>query len=154
MNTVKQDSSEWADGLNLMAGPYFLGLFQPSPETKGFWEGVSRHELLLKWCSACQRAHHPKRIVCTGCGSADLSWQRSSGRGKVYSFSEVHHVADKAFMASVPYTIGLVALDAGVYLLSRLLSELGPIAIDQLVQLDFQVLESGRLLPVFKVGRS
>jgi uncharacterized OB-fold protein len=154
MNTVKQDSSEWAEGLNLMAGPYFLGLYQPSPETKGFWEGVSRHELLLKWCSACQRAHHPKRIVCTGCGSADLSWQRSSGRGKVYSFSEVHHVADKAFMASVPYTIGLVALDEGVYLLSRLLSELGPIAIDQLVQLDFQVLESGRLLPVFKVGRS
>jgi len=83
-----------------------------------------------------------------------LCWQRSSGRGKVYSFSEVHHVADKAFMASVPYTIGLVALDEGVYLLSRLLSELGPIAIDQLVQLDFQVLESGRLLPVFKVGRS
>jgi uncharacterized OB-fold protein len=137
-----------------MAGPYFLGLYQPSPETKGFWEGVSRHELLLKWCSDCQRAHHPKRIVCTGCGSADLSWQRSSGRGKVYSFSEVHHVADKAFMASVPYTIGLVALDEGVYLLSRLLTELGPIAIDQLVQLDFQVLESGRLLPVFKVGRS
>ena len=57
-------------------------------------------------------------------------------------------------MASVPYTIGLVALDEGVYLLSRLLSELGPIAIDQLVRLDFQVLESGRLLPVFKVGRS
>jgi uncharacterized protein len=152
MNLLPQEGPAWAEGLRLMAGPYFLGLYQPSPETKGFWEGVQRRELLLKWCPACQRAHHPKRIVCTGCGSADLSWKRSEGRGKVYSFSEVHHVADAAFIEAAPYTLGLVQLDEGVSLLSRLLAEPGPIAIDQPAWLDFRVLENGRLLPVFRIG--
>ena len=154
MSMPGEDSSEWAGGLNLSAGPYFLGLYQPSPETKGFWQGVQRGELLLKWCQPCQRAYHPKRIVCTQCGDGDLDWKKSLGLGKVYSFSEVHHVADPAFKASVPYTIGLVALDEGVHLLSRLIAEPGPIAIDQPVRVDFRVLESGRLLPVFLVGKS
>ena len=34
---------DWSQGVPLMAGPYFLGLYQPSPETKDFWDGVAQH---------------------------------------------------------------------------------------------------------------
>lgn len=147
---------DWSQGVPLNAGPYFIGLYQPSPETAGFWAGVEQHELRVKWCTACARAFHPKRIVCTVCGSDALDWKRVSGRGKVYSFSEIHRASSPVFQASVPFTVGVVALDEGVYLLSRLIAAPGlgsaAIRIDAPVQVDFRVLEEGKLLPVFLVG--
>jgi uncharacterized protein len=144
---------DWAQGVPLMAGPYFLGLYQPSPETKDFWDGVARHELRLKWCPHCARAHHPKRIVCTFCGNTELESKRAAGRGTVYSFSEVHRAAVAAFSSATPYTVGVVKLDEGVHLFTRLISSSSPIAIDDPAEVDFRVLEMGQLLPVFVVGK-
>jgi uncharacterized OB-fold protein len=146
-------SIDWAQGLPLTAGDYFLGIYQPSPETAGYWEGVARRELMLKWCPHCSVAFHPKRIVCTACGTTELGWRRSAGEGKVYSFSEVHHAPGEVFAASVPYTVGLVALEEGVHLFARLIPDPAPIAIDAPARLDFRVLEMGQLLPVFLVGK-
>jgi uncharacterized OB-fold protein len=146
-----QKPVDWSRGVPLMAGPYFVGLYQPSPETAGYWEGVQRRELLLKWCARCSKAYHPKRIVCTDCGSTELGWKKASGRGTVYSFSEVHHAALPAFAASVPYTVGLVALEEGVHLMTRFIKDARPIAIDAPARVDFRVLETGQLLPVFLV---
>lgn len=152
MNPAPNEGPAWAEGLPLTAGPYFLGLYQPSPETQGYWEAVTRHELVLKWCRACQCAFHPKRIVCTACGSSELVWKASTGRGKVYSFSEVHHVTDSSFLGAAPYTLGLVQLEEGVTLFARLIADPGPIAIDQPARVDFKILENGRLLPIFRIG--
>ncbi len=145
---------DWSQGLPLTAGDYFIGIYQPSPETIGYWEGVKRRELMLKWCPRCAKAFHPKRIVCTDCGTTELTWKQASGRGKVYSFSEVHHAPSEAFAKSVPYAVGLVALEEGVHLFARLIPEGGPVAIDAPVRVDFRVLELGHLLPVFVVGGS
>jgi uncharacterized OB-fold protein len=153
MSTETSQSLDWPNGLQLTAGPYVIGLYQPSPETAGYWQGVREHQLLLKWCGHCSAMFHPKRIVCTQCGSSELTWRRASGRATVFSFSEVHHAADPAFAASVPYTVGLVLLEEGVHLLSRLIPEPGPIAVDAPAMLDFRVLEKGQVMPVFLVGR-
>ena len=150
----QQPQVEWSEGLRLMAGPYFLGLYQPSPETAGFWDAVKRRELVLKWCPHCAKPFHPKRIVCTDCGADDLEWKQASGRARVYSFSEVHRAPGPPFTDAAPYTIGLVCLEECVTLLSRLFAEPGPIAIDAPASLDFRVLETGQLLPVFRVGPS
>ena len=141
--------TNWSRGLPLKAGDWFIGLYQPSPETAGFWAGVARRELHLKHCAACKRDFHPKRIVCTDCGSTALSWKRACGRGTVYSFSEVHRAPSPAFVASTPYIVGLVRLEEGVYLFTRF--EDGPVAIDAPVMVDFRVLELGNLMPVFRV---
>lgn len=154
MTQTPMPDIDWSAGLPLTAGPYFIGLYQPSPETTDFWDGVKRHELLLKWCRHCEKPFHPKRIVCTDCGASDLTLKASSGRGRVYSFSEVHRAPAPEFAAATPYTIGLVALDEGVYLFTRFVPAPGPIAIDAPAELDFQVLEQGRLMPVFRVGAS
>ena len=61
-------------------------------------------------------------------------------------------MTDSAFIEAAPYTLGLVQLEEGVSLLSRLIAEPGPMAIDQPARVDFRVLENGRLLPVFLVG--
>src|SRR5262249_25350714 len=98
MSTDNQLPSEaWAKGVPLSAGIWGFGIWQPSPEVAEFWEGVARRELLLKWCPHCKRAFHPKRIICTACGATDLEWTKSKGRGKVYSFSEVHRAPTDTF---------------------------------------------------------
>lgn len=142
-------SLNWAEGLALMAGPYFVGLYQPSPETAFYWEGVQARELRLRWCPACEHWLHPKRIVCTNCGAGDLQWRQASGAGEVYSFSEVHRVAAPEFAGSTPYTVGLVQLAERVCLFTRFIAEPGAIRIGSPVQVDFRTLEQGQLLPVF-----
>ncbi len=151
--TAHEGAIDWRNGLPLTAGPFFLGLYQPSPETADFWDGVARRELRLKWCPHCARAHHPKRIVCTFCGTTELAGRRACGRGSVYSFSEVHRAAIAAFAPATPYTVGVVKLEEGVHLFTRLFPTAGAIAIDDPVTLDFRVLETGQLLPVFLVGK-
>jgi uncharacterized OB-fold protein len=149
MSESARAGEEWARGLPLKAGDFFLGIYQPSPETVGFWEGVRRRELLLKWCPACRKCFHPKRIVCTDCGMGQLEWRASEGAGEVYSCSEVHRAAHPAFAAAVPYTVGIVRLAETVYLFSRLIAERVPVRIGVAARLDFRVLETGHLLPVF-----
>ncbi len=56
------------------------------------------------------------------------------------------------FTDGTPYSIGLVCLEEGVHMLSRLFAEPGPVAFDAPATLDFRILETGQLLPVFKVG--
>jgi uncharacterized OB-fold protein len=142
---------DWSKGVPLTAGPYFLGLYQPSPETKDYWDGVAQRELRLKFCPDCNRWHHPKRIVCTDCGTTNLVSKKASGRGTVYSFSEVHRAAIEAFAAAAPYTVGVVKLEEGVHLFTRLIPS-APVTIDAPVTVDYRVLEMGQLLPVFVVG--
>jgi uncharacterized protein len=148
-----RSGKDWARGVPLTAGEWFIGLYQPSPETVGFWEAVERRQLALKWCPHCAKAFHPKRIVCTDCGAEDLGWRRASGRGAVYSFSEVHHAPSATFAGSVPYTVGVVRLEEGVHLFTRFIADPGArIAIDAPARVDFRVLEMGQRLPVFLVG--
>ena len=154
MTALPDTQIDWSKGLPFMAGPYFVGLYQPSPETAGYWEGVAAGELRVKHCRNCNHLWHPKRIVCTQCGSDDLDWRTVAGTGEVYSFSEVHRAPTPAFAASVPYALGLIKLDEGVHLFTRFFAEPGTLAIGARAKVDFRVLELGQKMPVFVVGAS
>ncbi len=143
---------DWAQGIPMRAGPVSLGLYQPSPETAEYWQGLERKELLLRHCGHCNRHYHPKRIVCSDCGASDLTWKHAAGGGRVYSFSEIHRAPSAAFAASAPYINGIVRLDEGVHLFTRFIPDPGPVKIDAPARLDFRVLESEWQLPVFLVG--
>lgn len=150
------DMSNWAEGLPLKAGDMFLGLYQPSPETAEYWKGVNRHELLIKRCRSCAKLHHPRRILCSGCGESGMDWIQASGRGEVYSFSEIHRTTG-IFSASTPYVVGIVALEEGVHIFTRFLPHEGDennanIKIGSKVSVEFQVLEQGALMPVFRLS--
>lgn len=150
--TLQGNVPDWSGGRHVMAGDMFLGLYQPSPETTGFWQGIGRGELLLKWCGACARHYHPRRIICPQCASTELGWKPASGAGKVYSFSEVHRAPTKEFAKSAPYTVGLIETAEGVHYFCRIVPEGGArIVVDAPARLEFRVLENGYRLPVFVV---
>ena len=152
MSGLPDTQIDWSKGIPLTAGSFFMGLYQPSPETVGFWDGVKNDELRIKHCRDCGSLWHPKRIVCTHCGSSDLDWQKAEGTGEVYSFSEVHRAPTPAFANSVPYALGLVRLAEGVHLFTRFFAEPGTLRIGVAATVEFRVLELGQKMPVFRVG--
>lgn len=141
----------WSEGFRVRVGPYTLGLAEASPETAGYWEGVDRDELRVKRC-ACGQHLHPRRIVCSECGSLDLEWQTVSGDGEIYTFSELRRAPRPEFVGAIPYYLGIVRLQEGVHLFTRLIPQEGSgVAIGARVGVDFRVLENGVKLPVFHV---
>jgi uncharacterized OB-fold protein len=82
-----------------------------------FWDGARRHELRVQTCDRCGATYFPPTPRCSACGSFDLGWQVSAGRGTVYATAVAHHPQVNGF--AYPLAIALVELDEGVRLLSN-----------------------------------
>ena len=59
----------------------------PDNDTKEFWEGCKRHELLIQKCNKCSTYRYPPRSICPNCFSEDSIWEKVSGKGQVYTFT-------------------------------------------------------------------
>ena len=88
-------------------------------ETRGFWEGTAAEELRVQVCGACGHRQLPGGPCCRECLSDDLSWDRASGRGAVFSFTVVHKALHPAFAAQVPYVLADIQLEEGPILTSN-----------------------------------
>lgn len=88
-------------------------------ETRPFWEGTMVQELRIQVCGACGNKQLPGGPCCTSCLSPDLTWQRASGRGTVYSFTVVRHPFHPSFADQIPYVVADIALDEGPVLTSN-----------------------------------
>jgi uncharacterized protein len=82
-------------------------------ETRPFWEGTLVDELRIQRCGACSNLQLPGGPCCTTCLSQDLSWERASGRGTVFSFTVVRHAFHPSFADQVPYVVADVTLAEG-----------------------------------------
>jgi len=88
-------------------------------ETRGFWEGTAAEDLRVQLCAACGHRQLPGGPCCRECLSSELSWDRASGRGTVFSFTVVHKAMHPAFAAQVPYVLADVQLEEGPILTSN-----------------------------------
>src|SRR5690606_41828146 len=59
---------------------------RPTPETRHFWEGARRGELLLQQCESCAKVYFPPRPFCPECASRAVRVIRASGRAILYSY--------------------------------------------------------------------
>lgn len=81
--------------------------------TKPFWEAAKKHELLVQKCRKCLVHIFPPMASCIECGSGDLEWVRSNGKGIVYTYAVIHQDLNRGFDKDVPYVLGLIELDEG-----------------------------------------
>ena len=81
------------------------------PTTAGFWDGTSRGELLVQACGSCHKWRMPPRPMCPYCRSTDVTWERTSGRGRVWSFIVPHPPLLPAFSEQAPYNAIIIELD-------------------------------------------
>jgi len=120
-------------------------------ESKGFWEGCRRHELLIQKCRVCGALRHYPRAMCPNCGSWETEWVKVSGRGKVYSWMVTHRPFHHGFAGDVPYVSVIVELEEGV----RLMTEVVDVKPEELyigmpVEVVFEDVMPEITLPKFK----
>jgi hypothetical protein len=83
----------------------------PTLDNQEWWEACRRGELVFQRCTSCQALRHPPSPACPSCHRLECEWQRSAGRGRVYSFTWVHHVYLPSLKDRVPYNVTIVTLD-------------------------------------------
>lgn len=90
----------------------FIPPFKRTPETRPFWDGIKRHELVLPICSVCKQLHCSPRQSCLKYPSPSLDWVKCSGHGKIYSYVITHRPA-LGYLDKDAYIIAVVELDEG-----------------------------------------
>jgi uncharacterized OB-fold protein len=88
-------------------------------ETRAYWEGCGRGELVLQRCRACGTTQHRPRALCVSCLSDEIEHFVASGRGTVHSYTVTHQNQTPAFREAVPYVLAYVDLAEGVRILSN-----------------------------------
>jgi len=105
---------------------------RPLPRAVGlnreFYDQLAAGQLHFQRCDACQTWRHPPRYHCAECGSDRWSWQASSGRGALHSWTVTHEALHPIFADRVPYVVAVVELEEG----PRVVSELRGVARDAL----------------------
>ena len=88
-------------------------------ETRGFWEGCARGELVLQRCRACGAVQQRPRALCVSC-FGEIEHFVASGRGTLHTFTVTHQNQAPGFREEVPYVLAVVELDEGVRLMTNI----------------------------------
>lgn len=86
-------------------------------ETRAWWEGCGRGEIVLQRCGACGSVQHRPRAQCAKCLSSDIEHFRATGRGSVYTYTVTHQNQAPGFREACPYVLAYVALEEGPHVL-------------------------------------
>ena len=120
-----------------------------SPDTKEFWEGLRRHQLLIQRCQDCGTYRHYPRPMCHNCNSMNGQWVKVRGRGKVYSWIVSHYTVHPAF--PTPYLVAIVELEEGVRMITNLVdTSPDEVYIGMPVEVFFEDVTEEITLPLFK----
>jgi uncharacterized OB-fold protein len=87
--------------------------------TKVFWEGLADGQWQTTRCEACGKFTFPPKKICPHCWSDRMRWAELDDHGVLYSWTRVH-AAPQAFADETPYALGIVDLDIGLRIATRL----------------------------------
>lgn len=123
----------------------------PTAVSKPFWEGTKIHKLLVPKCRNCGKKHFYPRRWCPECAGEEFDWVELSGKGKIYSFTEVKAGAAPEFEQALPYVVALVELEDGIRMLTNIV-ECDPekLECDAEVEVVFEKLTDEITLPKFR----
>lgn len=116
-----------------------------------FWDATRERRLVIQRCAACQRAVWFPRWICPHCGDDRLEWTPDDGHATVYAVSVQYRAAHPGLADRVPYAVALVDLDAGVRMMTNIVTD-DPesITVGQRVRPSWEPLSDGRHLLVYE----
>lgn len=128
---------------------------KPLPQLTGYtgdWYAyVKKHELRFQRCTGCGRWRHVPREYCAKCGSDAFEWAKSSGRGKIFTWTTTVRPLHPAFVTDVPYSGVVVELEEGPRVMTCV-TDVAPddLAMDMPVQVWFDDVTDEVTLAKFK----
>ena len=130
---------------------YKKPLPSPDGDTKEFWDGAKKHELLVQKCSQCDSYRYPPSPICPECFSSNLKWEKVSGKGEVYSFTIVRVAVRPEWKSDVPYVLAAIRLDEGVTMVSDIIDcAVDDVKVGMRVRVAFDDVTEQFTLPKFK----
>ncbi len=128
---------------------------KPLPVLEGmtgeFYGFCKEGELRFQRCNDCAAWRHMPRDMCAECGSLSWEWARSSGCGKVFTWTVMAVPLHPTFMDSLPHASVVVEMDEGVRVLSEVV-DCAPeeLAFDMPVEVIFDAVTDEVTLPKFR----
>ncbi len=122
-------------------------------DTKYFWQETRNKRLSYQICENCSKVVFHPRAHCPGCLEGRLSWQASSGRGEIYSFSIVRQSYHPFFRGLIPYVVAWIDIDEGFRVLSNVICSdisLADVKIGSRVELEWEEHEQ-LCIPLFRL---
>ncbi len=120
-------------------------------ETRAYWEGCGRGEVVLQRCRRCQTVQHRPRALCASCLSDEIEHFVASGRGTVYTFTITNQNQAPGFRAACPYVLAYVDLEEGPRLFTNIVGcDPGDVQIGMSVQVEFSQTPKGLGVPRFR----
>jgi uncharacterized OB-fold protein len=80
-----------------------------------FRRHLEEGRFMIQKCGRCNTYIFYPRLLCTGCGTDDLTWQTASGGGTVYSTTVVRRRPEQGG----DYNVAVIELSEGPRLMSR-----------------------------------
>ena len=110
----------------------------PDPDGRNadFYRLAASGRLHLQRCTSCQHYYHPPRYLCRECGSGELEFVPSEGRGRVFSWTVTHRPVDPGWAEELPYATVVVAMEEGVRLVGALNGDPGALELDRPVTVE------------------
>jgi uncharacterized OB-fold protein len=125
----------------------------PTPETRHFWDGTHRHQLLLQQCDVCSHVYFPPRPFCPKCSGRAVTVVPASGRATLYSYVISHRPAPGF---EPPFSIAVVTLEEGPRMLTNVVGcpqTPEALQLDMPVEVVFHRLDDDITLPLFRPAR-
>jgi uncharacterized protein len=137
------------------ASPVSLRPRPPEEDLAGEYFGWhAQGELRFQRCQDCRAWVHPPRRLCPQCRTPTLAWERSNGRGTLFSWTRTHYPFSPDFSTAEPYLCVVVELDEGPRVLSSLVgADEQPLEIGLRVDLTFESRMAGTQVAVFRLNR-
>jgi uncharacterized OB-fold protein len=121
-------------------------------DSRPYWDGCRRGELLYQVCNACGEVVFHARAACPYCLKDALRWEKSAGKGAIYSFAIQMLPVDRQHPGKVPLTLGIVHLDEGFHMFTEIDSvDRNVLKIGARVGVYFDQVADDLVLPKFKL---
>jgi hypothetical protein len=85
---------------------------------------INEGKIMGSKCKKCGALALPPRPICVSCFGSEMEWVQLKGTGKLAAFTSIvvapPYMLKEGFGRGNPYTVGVVELDEGVKVVSRI----------------------------------
>ena len=83
----------------------------PDDVGKPFWDAVNERRLVVQNCPKCDTLQYPPKPACQDCGSEDLEWKETSGRGRISTYVVMMDIHLARRVDDQPFNLAFIELD-------------------------------------------
>jgi uncharacterized OB-fold protein len=142
---IEEAAPFWKEWPQIKGRPYPIVTEDGVP----FWLRAKEGVLAIQRCRACSKHQMPPWSTCRNCMSVEVEWEKSGGKGSVYSFSVVHHPPYEGLVA--PYAFAVIELDEGVRMATNVINcPMSDVKIGMRVRVVFKPISENITLPFFE----